>query len=161
MAPKLVLYYSWSGNTRRVAKQIAERTGAQLQEIEPVEPYPAQYAAVVERARREIETKKPVPVVSTGLNLAQYDTIFIGTPNWCSTVSSPVSNYLRRAILAGKKIAPFCTHGGGGAGHVVDDLTALCPECEICPALVIRNDGGDSLAAEVDTWLSQLGEAIG
>ncbi len=79
----LVAYFSHSGNTRAVAERIAAATGADLFEIVPQKPYPAEYRAVVDQARREIAADYR-PALKTDLpDAGRYDVIYIGSPCWC------------------------------------------------------------------------------
>ena len=90
----LVAYFSHSGNTRAVAERIAAATGADLVEIVPQKPYPAEYRAVVDQARREIGADYR-PALKTDLpDAGRYDVIYIGSPCWWSTVAPPVATFL-------------------------------------------------------------------
>jgi flavodoxin len=81
----LVVYYSWSGNTRAVAQQIQSLTEADIFEIKPVKPYPENYSECVKQARKEIDDNYKPKITGTVENIAQYDVIFVGSPNWWST----------------------------------------------------------------------------
>ena len=95
----LVAYFSHSGNTRAVAERIAAATGADLFEIVPQKPYPAEYRAVVDQARREIAADYR-PALKTDLpDAGRYDVIYIGSPCWWSTVAPPVATFLARFSL--------------------------------------------------------------
>lgn len=88
------------------------------------------------------------------IDLAGYDLLFIGTPNWWSSPAPPVAAFLDRAELSGKRIAPFCTHGGGGSGHIRRDIEALCPGTAVLPELAVY--GGDCRESQVRSWLSRI-----
>jgi flavodoxin len=109
----LIIYYSFSGNTKYIAEKIREKTGGDVFEIETVKTYPAEYSALTEEAKRELQTddlpalKKSPPVMSS------YDLILVGGPVWWYTVPTPVMSFLRQADFAGKKVSAFCTHEGG------------------------------------------------
>ena len=98
----LVAYFSHSGNTRAVAERIAAATGADLFEIVPQKPYPAEYRAVVDQARREIGADYR-PALKTDLpDAGRYDVIYIGSPCWWSTVAPPVATFLAAHDFTGK-----------------------------------------------------------
>lgn len=81
----LILYYSHSGNTRRLAELIALETGGALLEILPKTAYPQDYTTVVNQARRELQTGFRPALKTEAPDLAGYDLLFIGTPNWWSS----------------------------------------------------------------------------
>ncbi len=89
-------------------------------------------------------------------NMADYDVIFVGTPNWWSTMALPVKTFLKENNLKGKIIVPFYTHGGGGAGHVVKDMKNMCPESEFLKELEIYKAGGDTLKENIEEWIKNL-----
>ena len=88
----LIVYYSWSGNTRVAAEQIRKITGGTLFEIKTAKAYPAEYDACVEQAKKECRSGFCPELASKAGDLAKYDVIFLGTPNWWSAMgwaSSP------------------------------------------------------------------------
>lgn len=127
----LIAYFSHSGNTRFVAEQIQKQTGGTLFEIQPVKAYPGDYTKCVNRSKEEIskgirpELKNKVP------DIKKYDVIFVGSPNWWSTVAPPVATFLVVHDLTGKKVVPFVTHGGAGISHSEEDVRKLCPKSQI------------------------------
>lgn len=158
MAEKsLVLFYSWSGNTRRIANSIAQKTGADLFELQPATPYPSDYNTVVAQAKKEIQNKYEPPLQPVSIDWNSYDMIYLGTPNWWSTMAPPLYAFLREVMPTDKTIAPFCTHGGGGDGHIAKDIAQLCIGCDVLPLLCLpehnrREDQG------IDAWLKQIGQ---
>ena len=156
---RLVLFYSWSGNTRRAARLLAERAGADLVELEPVSPYPADCAQTVRQAGREIRQGICPALRPLSLDLSGCEALFLGTPNWCGTMAPPLQSFLRQALPQGLRIAPFCTHGGGGAGRIAADLARLCAGCEVLPLLSLRGDEVSAAGPAIDRWLEQIGLA--
>ena len=152
----LIVYFSHSGNTRRIAELIQNATGGTLFEIEPVLPYPADYNKVTEKARKEIREGFHPPLKNADLPLELYDTVIIGTPNWWSTIAPPIASFLTSHDVAGKKIAPFCTHGGGGGGRIVKDIEKKCPKNSILTCLEIYGNGGTEAKSQVDMWLRKI-----
>ena len=107
----LVAYFSHSGNTRAVAERIAAATGADLFEIVPQKPYPAEYRAVVDQARREIAADYR-PALKTDLpDAGRYDVIYIGSPCWWHEPAMVVCTFLEAYDLKDKVIVPFITYG--------------------------------------------------
>ena len=153
----LVAYYSWSGNTRRLANMIKDASGADLLEILPEKPYPDVYRQTVNIAKKEVDSAYKPPIKTKISNLSDYDLIFVGSPNWWGTISSPIRTFLSENDFSGKKLAPFITHEGSRLGRAVEDIKQLCPKSEILPALPIRGGSVNRAGEEVKTWLQKLG----
>ena len=116
-----VVYYSWSGNTRFAAEAIAKKTGADLFEIKAEKPYNSDFQECCDEARPECYGKKLRPVKPIeGLDLAKYDLVFVGSPNWWGTMAPPVRTWVTQSkdALKGKTVCLFQTHGGGGMQRV-------------------------------------------
>lgn len=156
----LVLFYSWSGNTRKIARIIAQRTGADLQELQPVTPYPTDYEAVVVQARREIREKIRPELEPLGLEWDRYETIYLGTPNWCGTLAPPLASFLYQIMPTEKNILPFCTHGGGGSGRIARDMAFYCMGCDMLPILSLYGDGGPDRDTQIGAWLKRTGKIV-
>lgn len=154
----LIVYYSHSGNTAEIAELICEETGGMLFALEPKEPYPAAYDAVVAQAKKEIAAGFRPALREKQGSVADYDTVFVGTPNWWSTMAPPVASFLAESDLAGKTVIPFCTHGGGGLAGVTRDMQALRPDSIFKPAFSIYGNGSARARAEILTWLNKLGQ---
>ena len=120
----LVVYYSQSGvqNTQTVAQWISEAVGGDIQEIEMVEPYTGSYREVVKRSREDFENNVRPIIKPFEKGLAEYDILFIGAPIWFGTYAPPAATFLAAHDFTGKIVIPFCTHGGGGAGNLYDDI---------------------------------------
>jgi flavodoxin len=153
----LIAYYSHSGNTRKIANLIHREVGGTIHEIQPKVPYPNSYNAVVDQAKIEIETEYKPALQSTLDHLESYDTIFVGSPNWWSTIAPPVATFLSGYDLSGKTIVPFCTHGGGGLGRIGKDIAKLCPQSTILSSFEIYGSGTGNAQAKVSAWLSKVG----
>ncbi|MCD8244785.1 MAG: NAD(P)H-dependent oxidoreductase [Parabacteroides sp.] len=156
MKNALIVFYSHSGNTRRVAGQIQHSTQGSLLELQPVDAYPTSYDAVVAQAKKEIQAGYHPILEAYTADLATFDTIFVGTPNWWSTIAPPLVTFLTDNDLTGKTFVPFCTHGGGGVAKVEKDIAALCPHAVLLPCLVVSGDGGSRIEALVEKWLKQI-----
>lgn len=87
-----------------------------------MEKYPTHYNAVVKQAKKEIQASYLPPLKNPLSDVQTYEVIFIGTPNWWSTIAPPVSTFLTENKLADKQIIPFCTHGGGGLAKIEKKL---------------------------------------
>ncbi|WP_295812239.1 flavodoxin [uncultured Victivallis sp.] len=127
-AKVLIAYYSWSGNTRAAAEQIQKITGGTLFEIKPAKAYPSDYSACVDQAKQECRDEFKPELATKVEDFAKYDVIFVGTPNWWSTMAPPVRSFLAGYDFSGKTVIPFVTHGGGGMARCERDMRKVCPK---------------------------------
>lgn len=159
-APKskvLVLYYSQTSNTKTVAQEIANKLGADIEEIVAVNPYDGDFEATIARCMQEREKGVKPEIKPIAANLADYDTIFIGYPVWFGTFAPPMAAFLDQADLSGKKIVPFCTFGSGGLNTSVKELAAKQPKAEILPGYGVRAARVAAIPSEVDQFLKAGG----
>ena len=152
----LIAYFSYSGNTREIANQIHKIVGGDIFEIQTVEPYPKNYDAVVKQARQELGSDYKPALKTKVDNIKSYDVIFIGYPNWCSTIPAPVKTFLSEYDFSGKTIAPFCTHGGGGLARSVTDISKLCPKSTLLDSFAIPGSDVKTAQNEVSEWLRKI-----
>ena len=89
-------------------------------------------------------------------NIKSYDLIFIGYPIWCGTFPAPVKTFLSEYDLSGKTIAPFCTHGSGGLGRSVTDISKLCPKSTLLDSFAILGADVKTAQNEVSEWLRKI-----
>jgi len=155
----LIVYYSWSnsGNTRNMAEKIKTETGADIFEIVPVKPYPRDYQACVDQAKTEINNKFKPEIKGEVTDFDSYDIIFVGSPNWWSTIAPPVATLLTSYNFSGKTIIPFMTHEGTRMGHSEKDIKDLCPKATVLKGLPIRGGAVNDALPDIQKWLKDLG----
>ena len=124
------------GNTEIVAEIIAQKTGGNLFEIKPVTPYPESYEECKKVASREKATKARPPFVG-GVDISNYDLIFVGYPIWYGDAPQIVYTFLENYDFGGKKIVPFCTHGGSGLSSTDQTISMTCPTAKILQGFAI------------------------
>jgi flavodoxin len=90
-------------------------------------------------------------------HIGSYDTIFVGSPNWWSTIAPPIAAFLSEYDLSGKAVFPFCTHGGGGIGKVAKDIAKLCSLPIVPNSFEIYGSGGADAQAKLSSWLREIG----
>lgn len=150
----LIAYYSYSGNTKEVAEAIQKEIGGDLFEIKTEGTYPEEYRPMTVQAKKEIEDGYRPKLTTSVEDMAQYDTVFIGSPNWWGTITPQVSSFIETYDLNGKTVVPFITHGGGGVQNTIKDMTAQCKGCNV-------NQGGwvgySSRTFGISGWLKDLG----
>ena len=144
------------GNTSIIAHMIAEQTGADLFEIEAVTPYPTSHSELLDVSRQEMTDNARPEIAGTVDNMDDYDTIFIGYPNWWGDMPMIVYNFLESYDLSGKTIVPFCTHGGSGLSNTestIADITGgTMKDGFAIPGTTAQNDR-DTAKSEVIEWL--------
>lgn len=153
----LVVFYSWSGNTRGTAREIAEQTGFDLVELELEHPYSRDYNTVLNEAQRD-QNAQARPVLATQIdNMDSYSTVLVGYPNWWASIPMPIATLLESYDFSGKTIVPFCSNGGGGLGQSVSAISKLAPNSTMGSGLSIYYSGGSAMEADVAAWLEENG----
>ncbi len=128
---KLIVYFSDSGNTKKLAEMIQAAVGGDIMDI-----------------------KAPKP------DFGAYDLIFLGTPNYSATVAGPMADYIKGIDLKGKTVAPFCTHGMGGLQNVGDDMTKLCTAAgagKVFPTIPVKGVDVAQAGEKLSAWLKDCG----
>ncbi len=144
-----VIYFSWSGNTRFAAETVAKKAGADLFEIKAEKPYNSNFNKCCDEAKPECygKTLRPIKPIE-GLDLAKYEFVLVGSPNWWGTIAPPVRTWLTQnaAALKGKTMCLFQTHGGGGMQSLGRDFAALLPDSKV---LAPKAFSGSSIKSSV------------
>ncbi len=151
----LIVYFSVTGTTQELAEQIHSQMGGDLVELIPAVPYSKVYPETVARHRQE-QSSNALPEIATAIpNMDEYDTVLVGYPIWSGTVPRILRTFFQQYDLAGKTIAPFCTHGGGGAGRSVQDIRSLCSGATVTDGLSLRS--ASRAREDVAGWLRKIG----
>ena len=145
-AKVLVAYYSWGGNTKYAA--------AQMFEIKPVKPYPSGYRECTVQAKKEIQEGVRPELAARVEDMGKYDVIFIGSPNWWSTIAPPVASFLASHDLSGKTVIPFVTHGGGGMARCGDEVRKLCPKSTVLKGGAFAGEGIRTARPALVKWVN-------
>lgn len=155
----LVVYYSATGNTERVANSIAEATGGDLFEIEPTEPYTdddLNWNDESSRVSREYEDEslRDVPLVNTTVDgWDDYDTVFIGYPIWWGIAAWPVDGFVEANDFSDKTVIPFATSASSGMGQSGELLADLAGTGGWQDGMRFSSGAGDD---EVQEWVETL-----
>lgn len=155
----LIVYYSWGGNTRGVAKEIQRQTGFDTAELALAKPYSTNYNTVLNEAQRD-QRSQARPKLRNDIapdKWAEYDTILIGYPNWWASIPMPIATFLESHDFSGKRILPFCSHGGGRFGQSLTAIAKLAPRAHLAEGLSVHYSGGASLPKDVEAWLRKTG----
>ncbi|WP_455539232.1 flavodoxin [Terrisporobacter sp.] len=170
MSKILTVYYSrkgenyWNGgirniskgNTERVAEFIQEAVGGDLFEVETVKKYNEDYYKCIEEAKKELRSGERVEVKNFKDDLEDYDTIFVGYPNWWGTMPMVMFTFLENYDLTGKRIIPFCTNEGSGLGNSERDLKKICIGTTIEKGLSIHGAESEKSRAQVSSWANNF-----
>ena len=152
----LVVYYSASGNTERVGKDIAEAAGADLFEIVPTEVYTSDdldWTNPDSRVSREHddESLRDVPLTTTEVpDWDSYDTVFIGYPIWWGIAAWPVDTFVKNNDFTGKTVIPFATSGGSSIDNSVEVIKELAPKARVKEGLTAN------ARADIKAWLNKV-----
>ena len=154
-----VVYYSWSGNTRFAAETIAKKVGADLFEIKAEKTYNSDFGKCCDEAKPECygKTLRPIKPIE-GLDLAKYDVVFVGSPNWWGTMAPPVRTWVTqsKAALKGKTVCLFQTHGGGGMQRVGKDFAEVIGDAaKVLPPKAFSGSSIKSSAAAIEAFVSE------
>ena len=149
------------GNTAKMAKVIAEQTGADLFAIEPETPYPESYEETKAIATTEKNNDINPVYLGDAENWEQYETVFIGYPIWWGGVPNIVYAFLDKHDFTGKTVIPFNTHEGSGQAGTQEDIENRLPGVTVLQGLAVRGskaqNDAEGTAQEVQGWLKQLG----
>ena len=146
------------GNTQYVAYVIQENTGADIFRIEPETPYPTDHKTLVDLAAQEQDDDARPAIKDNIKNLEQYDTVFVGYPNWWGDMPMILYSFFDTYDFSGKNIIPFNTHGGSGFSNTISTIEKLEPDANVNKDgfTVSRNRVQDA-EPDIIAWLGDLG----
>ena len=156
----LVVYYSATGNTAQVAQYIADSTGGDQFELEPVDPYTSDdlnWTDDNSRVSREHadESLRDVELVADSVdNWDQYDTVFIGYPIWWGIAAWPVDGFVEANDFSGKTVIPFCTSSSSGLGESGQLLADMAGTGDWQEGQRFRSGASQE---DVQSWVEELG----
>ncbi|HIV24253.1 MAG TPA: flavodoxin [Candidatus Scatomonas pullistercoris] len=153
----LIISYSYSGNTHRIAQELQKITGGDWCEIHPWQPYPMAFPELLKQVKQEIRSRYHPRLLPGARPPQLYPVVFAGSPDWCGTIAPPLASWLYQNDLSGKIILPFYSHCGGVKGNFQGDIARLCPRADVREALGIINDNHQNLTAVLQNWLEKNG----
>ena len=155
---KLVVYYSYTGHTKMIAKRIEEKLGCDILEIKPIIPYSTNYQTVVNKEQNNESSNKTPQIEKIDKDLKKYDEIIIGSPVWWYTIAPVIRTFLRQNDLSGKTIKPFATNAGW-LGQTFKEIKKLCPNSNVKEGMNIvftEDYNKNELVTpidEIDNWI--------
>lgn len=178
--PVLVVYFSWAdnavleddvdavsspsviapGNVEQLATWVQEESGGDLFSIRVTDPYPSDWNDCLARANQERREQARPELVENVSDISQYDTIFLGYPNWWYGVPMTVLHFLEQNEndLAGKQVYLFCSHGTGGLANSVSLIEEAIPQASISDNIFdCYEEEASSSQEAIQNWVSELG----
>ena len=167
MSNKLIAFYSRAdenyvngmlrkldiGNTELAAGIIQELTGADIFKIDQIQPYSADYNECIEQAQADQRRDARPELKGYPETIEDYDTIYLGFPNYWGTMPMAVFTFLNHFDFSQKIIKPFCTHEGSGMGNSVDDIRKLCPSANVEKGLAIKGSSVERSKSDIEKWI--------
>lgn len=178
----LVAYFSWAdnavlaedvdavsspsvippGNVQQLAGWVQEETGADVFSIRVTDPYPSDWDECLERANQERGDNARPELVENIEDLSQYDTIFLGYPNWWYGVPMALLTFLESNDFSGKQVFLFCSHGTGGLANSVEIISEAIPDAEISDNIFdCYEEEASSSEESIRQWVQELGYSGG
>lgn len=172
----LVAYFSWAdnalpddidamtspsvtvpGDVAQLASWIGEETGGELFPIEVTEPYPSDWDGCLDRANKEKGDGTHPALKAKVENLEDYDTVYLGYPNWWYSCPMAIFSFLEENDLSGKQIYLFCSHGTGGLASSVKDISTALPDADISDNVFdVYEEDAASAKDEIVEWLESI-----
>ena len=153
----LIAYFSASGVTAQVAKEMADAVGVELYEIRPEQPYTsADLNWMDKKSRSSVEMNDPAsrPVIAGKMeDMDQYEVVFVGFPIWWYVAPKIINTFLESYDFSGKTIVTFATSGGSGMGNTNDKLAPSCPGAILLEGKMLN---GVVTQAELKAWVESL-----
>lgn len=145
------------GNMEFIAAEIRKNIGGDLFAIRTVQEYPGTHAPLLEFAYNELRENARPELSSAIENLDQYDTVFIGYPNWNADLPMPLYTFFEEHDFSGKTLIPFVTHGGSGFSGTIRTIQGLEPGAAVIESgLSISRNNVPKAQADVKTWTDSL-----
>lgn len=141
------------GNTEVVAGILQHITKARSFKLEPVKKYSSNYYVCIDEAKQDLHKNIRPELAAWPDALEDYQTIFLGYPNYWGTMPMAVFSFLEHYDFTGKHILPFCTHEDGGMGKSVSDLKRLCPTATIYTGFAVRGIQVRQCCDDLENWV--------
>lgn len=154
MSKSIIVYYSFEGNTKKVAKYLSKELNLPNEELLLVKDFGSKGFTKYFWGGSQVMMKKKPELKPLKVNLDDYDTIFLGSPIWAGTYSPAIRTLLEDGIIKGKKIAFFyCSDGGPGkAESKIRDIVNINNKLISSFGLVKVRDNFESIKVGVLNW---------
>ncbi len=149
------------GNTHIIADMISDATGAKTFEIVPEKDYPVSYEECIDVAKKELQSNAR-PAIKNDIDISEYDTIFLGYPNWWGQPPMCVFSFIESHDWTGKTVIPFITHEGSGMGGTDRKIAEACEGATVAvgKGLAVRGataqNDQDAARKSVNKWIENF-----
>lgn len=151
MKKSMVIYYSQTGTTGKIANAVSEKFASEVIAIEPREPYGGYMLSII-RAGRELLTNDYIEVTTLIADLEGVDVVFVGFPIWYGDMPKFVKDYLAKCKLGDRVVVPFATSGSSGIDRAVKTLRKIAPQARIRRPFVSKAKSKGDMAR----WLGEI-----
>lgn len=157
MSKKLVAYFSASGITESVARNLSQTAGADLYRIQPEVPYTsADLDWMNKKSRSSIEMNDPASrpaIAAEDLDISSYDVVFLGFPVWWYMAPTIINTFLETYDFSGKTVIPFATSGSSGIENCEKKLQQQYPSINWKSGRLLNGHPGQDV---LDSWVKSL-----
>lgn len=156
---KLIVFFSYTGNTKMIANKIRERLNCDILEIKTVIPYSDDYETVVNDEQNGEASNHLPEIQNINTDLSKYDEIILGTPVWWYRPVPAIRTFLTKNDLSGKTIKPYATNAGW-LGRTFKEIETLCPNSKVDKGMnIVFESYSDKLVTkemDIDNWIGTL-----
>lgn len=146
------------GNVQQLAGWVQEETGGDLFAIPVAEPYPSDWDACLARANAKRGSDARPPLAEQMEHFDQYDTVFLGYPNWWYSVPMALLTFLEGQDFSGKEVYLFCSHGTGGLARSVELIAKTTPGASISDNIFdCYEEDASASQLDIQNWVNALG----
>lgn len=159
MNKKIIVYFSYSNNTRTIAKRIQEKLNCDILEIKTIIPYSSDYQTVVDDEHNREASEFLPEIEPISIDFSKYDEIIIGTPTWWYRPAPAIRTFLNQTNLSNKIIIPFSTNAGW-LGRTFQEIKKLCPSSTVEKEMnIVFESYSNQLKTdkmEIENWINSL-----
>lgn len=159
MERKIIIYFAYTGNTKKIAEKIKEKLNCDILEIKTVIPYSRDYDTVVNDEQNSESSNHLPEIQNLNIDLSNYDEIILGTPVWWYRPVPAIRTFLTQNDLSGKIIKPYATNAGW-LGKTFKEIKALCTNSEVSDEMnIVFESYSDKLVTkenDIMNWINTL-----
>lgn len=159
MERKIIIYFTYTGNTKKIAEKIKEKLNCDILEIKTVIPYSKDYDTVVNDEQNSESSNHLPEIQNLNIDLSNYDEIILGTPVWWYSPVPAIRTFLTQNDLSGKIIKPYATNAGW-LGKTFKEIKALCTNSEVSDGMnIVFESYSDKLVTkenDIMNWINTL-----
>ena len=152
----LVIYFSWVGSTQNIAKEIQKQTNSDIFEIVPEVAYSDDYDTVVDDVKKEQQEKARPKIKNKIENIDEYETIYVGYPNWWGEMPMILYTFFEDYDLSNKTITLFCTSGESGLSDTEKTIQALEQSAPMVKGLYVSKSASKEATSDVKEWVNEI-----